>query len=528
MSRRLVELKRDIPLPEPLSALETRMFDSAALAAFLEAQNFTSLAKKMGMAGQGGGRCVICQPPPPDDLHRLPLPALPTKAGIHRWNQGRAARRRSGWKRITKTVTDETALMRWVDEAIRLGTVAVDTETTSLSAVDAELVGISLSTRPGHACYIPVGHVSEMAAAPTSQGSLFDAPVSIEKKLVPGQLSLPRVLELLQPLLTHPAVLKIGHNLKYDLVVLTKYDVTIAPLADTMLMSYCIGGGLHAHGLDFLADRYFGHKMVAFTDVTGTGKSQKNFSEVPLDAATYYAAEDADFTLRLHQALQPQLIADHVVGVYETIERPLVPVIARMEAAGVAIDVAALAGLSSQFMLKINALEQEIIALAGMPFSVGSPKQLGEVLYDKLQLGGARKSSKTGAYTTDASTLEALAEEGHEIARKVLEWRQYAKLKSTYTDALPKAISPARWAGAYELFDGGDHDGPVILQRPEPPEHPDPFGGGPSHPHGVHRAARLPAYLGGLFADRAAPCSPIWRIFPCCARHSGPARIFMR
>ncbi len=416
LSRTLVELKCDIPLPVPLAELVTKPFDSAALIAFLEAQNFTSLAKKMGGAQ-------------PSVVHKEAQPALVKAQG-------------TPLETAYETIADEAALQQWIAEAIQAGIVAVDTETTSLQAVDAELVGISLSTAAGKACYIPLGHVSEMAAPVTSQSSLFDAPVTAEKKLLAGQLPLTRALELLQPLLTHPAVLKVGHNLKYDAVVLEKYGATITPIADTMLMSYCISGGLHAQGLDFLADRYFGHAMVSYTSVVGTGKQQKNFSEIAIDVATRYAAEDADFTLRLYEALLPQLASNRVAGVYETIERPLVAVIAQMECNGIAIDTAFLNDLSSQFSGKIMALEKEIIDLAGMPFLVGSPKQLGEVLYDKLQLGGAKKSSKTGAYTTDAGTLEALAEEGHLIAAKVLEWRQYSKLKSTYTDALPKAISP--------------------------------------------------------------------------------------
>lgn len=417
LSRQLVELKRDIPLPEPLSSFTMKPFDSAALAEFLEQQNFTSLAKRMG-----GGQAVA------------PAPAIVKEAGATTAPMPKLATQ-------YETVTSEQQLARWIAEATNTGLVAVDTETTSLNAVDAELVGISLSTEAGKACYIPVGHVSELAAVASSQSSLFDAPASTEKKLVPGQLPLARVLELLKPLFTHPGVMKVGHNIKYDLVVLDKYKVVIEPLADTMLMSYCLGGGLHGQGLDFLAERYFGHKMISFAEVTGSGKQQKNFSEIALDAATAYAAEDADFTLRLHQALKPLLISNHLTAVYETIERPLIPVIARMEAAGIAIDSAALAGMSGQFAIKLAALETEIHALAGMPFSVGSPKQLGEVLFDKLQLAGGKKSSKTGAYGTDAGVLEILAEEGHEIARKVLEWRQYSKLKSTYTDALPKTVA---------------------------------------------------------------------------------------
>lgn len=420
LSRQLVELKRDVPLPAPLEAFDVVPLDNTALLKFLEEQNFTSLAKKLGGTEY--------MPP------KL-APVAATSAGATELAQEMIATR-------YETIRDEETLKRWIAEAKRIGTVAIDTETTSLAAVDAELVGISLSTEPGKACYIPVGHVSEMPAVAASQSSLFDTPASTVKKLLPGQLPLARVLALLQPLLTDPAVMKVGHNSKYDLTVLNMAGAEVAPLADTMLISYCVGGGLYPHGLDFLAEKYFGHKMISYADVTGTGKAKRNFAEVELEPATNYAAEDADFTLRLYQALKPLMIADRVVGVYETIERPLVPVIAAMEQAGIAIDLSGLAGLSAKFSEKITGLEKEIIDLAGVPFAVGSPKQLGEILFDKLQLGGGKKSAKSGAYTTDVSTLEILAEQGHVIASKVIEWRQYSKLKSTYTDTLPKAISP--------------------------------------------------------------------------------------
>ena len=432
LSRQLVELNCDVPLPEPLEALVTVPFDSQALAEFLERQSFTSLAKKLNAKGE---------------IPEVVVQSMGATAATQASSSAAETVRAStpAIAVMYETITDEAALQHWIAEAHVKGVVAIDTETTSLAAVDAELVGISLSTEAGKACYIPVGHVSEYvgaAAVATSQSSLFDAPVVIVSTLLPGQLSRTRVLELLKPLLTDPTVLKVGHNIKYDLLVLKKYGAYIEPLADTMLMSYCLSSGLHAQGLDFLVDRYFGHKMVSYTHVVGTGKNQKNFSEIPLDAATAYAAEDADFTFRLYQTLLPQLPLSKVTRVYETIERPLIPVIVAMEDAGIAIDPSVLHGLSSHFSEQIISLEKEIIAIAGMNFSVGSPKQLGEVLYDKMQLGNSKKSSKTGAYTTDAKTLEALAEEGHEIARKVLDWRHYSKLKSTYTDSLPKAASP--------------------------------------------------------------------------------------
>jgi DNA polymerase I len=451
LSRVLVSLKDDVPLPEPLSALETKPFDSAALAAFLERQNFTSLVKRVtslqSPVASDGVTSAVVPPPVGGRLGggRYEAESLPPEPPPQPSPYGRGGAPAAPLAHIQtryETIHDEAALMRWVADATTRAVIAIDTETTSLNAVEAELVGISLSIEAGKACYIPLQHVTELGVVASSQSSLFDAPVNAEKKLAPGQVPLARALALLAPLLTNPAVLKVGHNIKYDLVVLDKYKVTIGPIGDTMLMSYCISGGLHGQGLDFLVERHLGHKMIAFADVCGSGKNQKNFSEIALDTATQYAAEDADFTLRLYETLAPLLPASKVTRVYETIERPLIPVIVAMECAGIKVDPSVLSGLSSQFGVKIDTLEKEIITLAGMPFSVGSPKQLGEVLYDKLQLGGAKKSSKTGAYTTDAQTLEALAEEGHVIAAKVLEWRQYSKLRSTYTDALPRAISP--------------------------------------------------------------------------------------
>ena len=410
ISRRLVELKRDVPLPVPLEALATQPVDSAQLTAFLSAQEFHAILKRVG----GNPSPVVTRPP----VARPPRASEPLPACAY------------------ETVSDEVTLQRWIAEAMHAGIVAIDTETTSLSAVDAELVGISLATKAGRACYIPLNHVT---AREKAQANLFDEG---PPKRLDGQMDCARVLELLAPVLTHPGVLKVGHNIKYDLLVLRKYHATIHPVGDTMLMSYCVAGGLHNHGLDFLAEQHFSHKMISYAEVAGSGKSQKNFSEVDLASATAYAAEDADFTLRLYDILRPALHSMQVAGVYETIERPLIPVIVAMEEAGIRVSPEVLGELSHVFSLKLATLEKEVLALAGMEFSVGSPKQLGEVLFDKLQLPGGKKSSKTGAYSTDAEMLEELAEAGHVIAAKVLEWRQFSKLKSTYTDTLIEKISP--------------------------------------------------------------------------------------
>ncbi len=428
ISRKLVELTCDAPVPLPLSALDIQPIDNIQLQVFLEEMGFQSILKRLGMKDTEAAAPKKALRPEGGMYAQAPVSTLTTPEPVTAQYE---------------TVRDEAALTRWIDEAIRTGVVAFDTETTALDAVEAELVGIALSTAPGRACYIPLAHVVEKAGAAVGQGSLFDAaPTSTVQALADNQLPLTRALALLQPLLTHPGVLKIGHNLKYDLVVLGKYGVCIDPIGDTMLMSYSLHGGLHAQGLDLLAQTYLGYTMTPFTAVVGTGKSQKIFSQVDIDAATAYSAEDADFTLRLYELFKHELPRQHVATVYETIERPLIPVIAAMEQAGISVDTGKLAGLSEEFAGKLAILEKEIMTLAGTEFSVGSPKQLGEVLFDKLGLPGGKKSSKSGAYTTDSQVLDDLAAQGVAIAAKVLEWRQFAKLKSTYTDALANNISP--------------------------------------------------------------------------------------
>lgn len=420
LSRQLVELKYDVPLPTPVESFDMVPLDNTAFYAFLEQQNFTSLMKKYGTASaQVPFAPATNNPHIPPVREESPAPVAMVQTQY-------------------ETVCDEAALARWVSEAQRAGFVTVDTETTSLDAVEAELVGMSLATAPGKACYIPLGHRVEGAA----ETNLFgEAIAGGGTKLAPNQLPRECALALLKPLLTDRAVLKIGHNIKYDLVVLAKYGVTLTPVADTMLMSYCLAGGLHGHGMDFLAAQYLHYKMIAFVEVVGTGRAQKNFADVDIGKASEYAAEDADITLRLYQHFTPQLSQKQVTRVYEEIERRLIPVIADMELAGIAVDGEKLAALSEEFSEKLVLLEKEIHTLAGVEFSVGSPKQLGEVLFDKLQLPGGKKSAKSGAYTTDASVLEDLAEQGVSIARKVVEWRQFSKLKSTYTDALAEAHS---------------------------------------------------------------------------------------
>jgi DNA polymerase-1 len=330
-------------------------------------------------------------------------------------------------------VQDEAALGRWIAEASEAGIVAVDTETTSLDAIRAELVGVSLSMTPGQACYIPLAHKS----APRLD--LGDDAGGGGESL--RQIPIEAALAALKGLLEDPSVLKIGQNIKYDMQVFARHGIDVSPVDDTMLLSYVLDGGLHGHGMDELASLHLGIDTVKFADVTGRGKNQVTFDHVPLDKALRYAAEDADVTLRLHGVLKPRLVAEHMVGVYETLERPLIPVLAAMERQGIIVDAEVLKRVSREFAVRMGDLEDEIHRLAGHAFNVGSPKQLGEVLFDEMSLAGGKKG-KTGAYATGADVLEGLAAEGHDLPARVLDWRQLAKLKSTYADALVEQINP--------------------------------------------------------------------------------------
>ena len=326
-------------------------------------------------------------------------------------------------------VTDAAALQVWIDRIRARGVVAVDTETTSLDEMRAELVGISLCVTAGQACYIPVGH----KAATT--GDLFGSDAMAD-----GQMPLEVVLAMLGPVLQDDAILKIGQNMKYDAKIFALLGVAVRPIDDTMLMSSAMFAGLHNHGMDGLSERYLGHVPISIKSLLGSGKSQVTFDRVPVADAVKYAAEDADVTLRLWETFKPLLHRAHVTTVYETLERPLVPVLARMEMAGVKVDRDTLSRMSNAFAQKMAGLEAEIHGVVGRPFNVGSPKQLGEILFDELKLPGGEKG-KTGAYATGADVLEDLATE-HHLPGLVLDWRQLAKLKSTYTDALQDHINP--------------------------------------------------------------------------------------
>ncbi|NQU68950.1 MAG: DNA polymerase I, partial [Rhodospirillales bacterium] len=326
-------------------------------------------------------------------------------------------------------------LQAWVDEARTAGVVAVDTETTSLDSLRAELVGVSLSIRGGRACYIPLAHVGAPPQGMLDLGGESGADDA------PEQIPMDQALGLLRPLLADRGVLKIGHNIKYDMEVLARYDVTVTPIDDTMILSYVLESGSHGHGLDELSLLHFGHSNIKFSDVAGSGKKRIGFAEVPLDKALEYAAEDADMTARLHLALKPRLATEHMTVVYENIERALIPVLVQVEQAGIKVDAGELKALSDDFEKRGAILGEEIHKLAGHDFNIASPKQLGEVLFDEMGLSGGKKG-KAGAYSTDASVLEGLAAEGHDLPARVLDWRQLAKLRSTYTEALINQINP--------------------------------------------------------------------------------------
>ncbi|NUB29485.1 DNA polymerase I, partial [Azospirillum brasilense] len=328
-------------------------------------------------------------------------------------------------------VQDLNALAVWLERARTTGVLAVDTETNSLTPATATLVGISLATEPGLACYIPLAHQAPNAAA---SGEL-----SFETPEAPKQIPAEDALKALQVVLEDPAILKIGHNFKFDHQLFARHGVRVSPIDDSMLISYVLEGGAHGHGMDELAELHLAHTTIPYKEVCGTGKNQITFDRVPLDKALAYAAEDADITLRLWRVLKPRLVDERMVTVYETLERPLVPVIADMESCGIRVDRAALARLSQDLAVRMAEIEKEVHQHAGRSFNIGSPKQLGEILFDEMKLGAGKKG-KTGAYSTDSSVLEELAEQGHVIAQRVLDWRQLAKLKNTYTDALQAQI----------------------------------------------------------------------------------------
>ena len=403
-------LDADAPLPCPIEKMLVRPPAPAVLEKFLRDNGVRSLLARLGL---GDASAVV----------RGPRPATPSADAPEPTPQPGAAPFGS-----YETVTTIDALHRWIAEARTAGVMGFDTETDSLDALKAQLVGLSIAVAPGRACYVPLRH--------EGSGDLMGSGT-------PDQIDHDAAMAALKPLLQDPSVLKVLHNAKYDLEVLCRDangGIAVAPVDDTMLMSYALRAGAHGHGMDELSLKHLGHTPITFDSVTGTGRNRITFAKVPLDKATAYAAEDADVTLRLWQMLKPELRTAHALTLYEQVERRMVAVLRDMEIAGIRIDAGELARIGEDFTEKLALYEKQIHELAGRPFNVGSPKQLGEILFDEMKLPGGKRSKLTGAWGTDASVLEELAQQQIPLARRVLDWRQIQKLKSTYVDALAQRM----------------------------------------------------------------------------------------
>ena len=446
ISLRLVQLDHHVPMDELLEEFAVRDPEPSALVGFLKAMEFFSLCKRAAAHFEiADVEAIATATDPAQGALASPAGVLPLPQGavapvppgkaiaeqVPGGKPGVVADRAALLKPIVQddyeTVLTLERLHHWIARAHETGRVAVDTETTSLDAMRAGLCGISLAVAAGEACYIPCGH---------GPGKGLD----LRGDAGVVQLGETDILDRLKPLVEDPGILKIGQNLKYDYLIFLRRGIRIAPFDDTMLISYVLGAALHGHGMDELSELHLKHKPITFDEVTGTGRDRVTFDCVPVREATRYAAEDADVTFRLHALLKPRLIEEHKVAVYETLERPLVPVLAEMERAGVAIDPDLLRRLSNDFGRDMLRLEEQIHKLAGGSFNIGSPKQLGDLLFGKLGLDAGRKT-KTGAHSTDSDVLEDLAAQGHEIAKLVLDWRQLQKLRGTYTDALPGFVN---------------------------------------------------------------------------------------
>jgi len=422
ISKRLVQLDDHAPLPMPIEDIRVEPDHRPELYAFLETQGFRTLLARMKKENGDS------------ESYTLHHETASAPAAIHVEVAAAPTIVQNETPLSYELIQDLAALRPWIERATEQGFVALDTETDSLQPSTAKLIGVSLALQAGKACYIPVGHIDPDSAVQEG-GFAFNAVKA------PKQIPVKELAAALRPLLADPSIIKIAHNLKYDAQVLEQHGLTITGYDDTMLMSYVLGAGLHGHGLDELAMRYFQHKMISFDEATGTGRARITFDRVPLDKALAYAAEDADFALRLWHVLKPRLLQEHLVHVYERLERPLIPVVAAMERDGILVDRAILKTQSVELAKRLQILEADIHATVGHPFNVGSPKQLGEVLFGELGLAGGSKG-KAGAFSTAHDVLEPLAEAGHDIVSKVLDWRGLSKLKSTYTDALPEQISP--------------------------------------------------------------------------------------
>ena len=462
VSKQLVTLDRDVPVETPLEALATPQLDGKRLVSFCKAMELTTLTRRLseicgvdaasvepdprfvGPAAWPGGQGVAllereapaegapaapaAPAPGPPQPKAIPEGAAPTDLASARAKEARAPIDRTAYK-IVRTATELSA---WIARAQEEGVVAVDAETSSPDPLQGELIGLSLAVKPGDACYIPIGHR-------TAADDLFNG-----GGLAPDQMTEPEVIALLKPLLESPGVLKIGHDIKFDMHVFALRGVRVAPIDDAMLLSYTLDAGATGddHSLNTLSERFLGHKPIPLSEVAGSGRNFLGLARAPIEKACEYGAEKADIALRLRRVLEPRLVAERMTTVYERLERPLIEVLGRMERRGIAIDRDILSRMTGEFSQRMAALEDEISRIVGAPFNPGSPKQLGDILFGQMGLPGGKKTA-TGAWSTTASVLEDLAAEGHQLPARVLEWRQISKLKSTYTDALPGFVNPS-------------------------------------------------------------------------------------
>jgi DNA polymerase-1 len=458
LSKKLVTLDDHVPLDVPLADLAVHEPDYKRLIAFLKAMEFVALTRRVAefsgidaaeiesdskLSARTG---TPAQPPRPSPVNRAPdLPerktqstSIPAGRKVELTPRALAAARAEAARHAKfdraryEVVRTLDRLDAWISRAKELGLVALDIAATSLDPMQAVLCGFSLALNPNEACYVPLAH---RQGGDGGKDGLFSGGIA------PDQIDEQQALAALKPLMEDASVLKIGHNVKFDLQMLALRGIALEPYDDILLMSYVLDAGRSEHGLDALAKRYFDHARLDSNEITGSGKSRITFDGVDIGKATEYAAEDADIALRSWRVLKARLVSDQVASVYETLERPLAAVLARMERHGISINRQALLQLSSEFGQKALALEAEIQKLAGEPLNPGSPKQLGDILFGKLGLPGGTKT-KTGAWSTGARALDELAEQGHELPRKILDWRQVAKLRSTYTEALPNHVNP--------------------------------------------------------------------------------------
>lgn len=456
ISKTLVTLVRDVSVEVPLEDLVLEAPDARRLIAFLKAMEFTTITRRVAEAYgveaaevEADPRLApagLFSPAPPASAEEAdgeapatggeaPAVSAVAQAMDGTLNPADLAHARASAARATpvdrtayRTILDLDELKAWCAKAQDQGLLAFDTETTSLDPMQADLVGVSLALSPNEACYIPLAHTGAGDGL-FSEGQL------------PGQIPVRDAIAALKGVLEDKGTLKVGHNVKYDQLVLARHGIDVSPFDCTMCMSYALDAGKNGHGMDELSVLHLGHQPIAFSEVTGKGKGKVTFDKVAMEPATQYAAEDADVTLRLWQVLKPRLAAEGRTTVYETLERPLIPVLARMESRGISIDKAMLARLSSEFAQGAARIEDEIAELAGERLNVGSPKQMGDILFGRMGLPGGTKTA-TGMWSTKATALEELAEAGHKLPQKILEWRQLSKLRSTYTDALPHFVNP--------------------------------------------------------------------------------------